>query len=237
MTNSELAKQRLLGALHYIGLPGLPVVVIHPPIADVQQMDRKFKKDLMVSIGPFRGDRSASHDMVVRGFAQFQADTPKRKWQLACIGEIENQDDLAYFYDLRNRAATSEVRFFISPTPQQKEYLFTHAKICISAAGSSSSKMEDCRLGPYSGIEIGRAISYGCVPLVPAGGVEAELCGTLGAGLVFHPDEIEEQLSFAASLACQDDVLSRLDSRMSFPIPCGVFPEMEARTRQEPHQS
>ncbi|MEA2758549.1 MAG: hypothetical protein QOH65_1162 [Methylobacteriaceae bacterium] len=215
ITNSEISQRKLLARLNYIGAPHLPIVVMQPPVAAASLTDPGTKQDLIVSIGQFRGGPGGgTHGPILRGFQNFQRNANARGWELVCMGEVYNQDDLSYFNQLALRAATWGVRCLAMPSERQRRELYRRAKVCISAAGFDLRNNDENRMRPYSGVAIGNAIVQGCLPVVPAGGIEAELCESLGMRFTFHlAEEIEEQISLAVSLARCEDAVADLRRR------------------------
>ena len=201
VTNSELAKHKLLGVLRYFRAAAPPIIVIAPPLIKHEDVELESKENLIICIGDY-GDRSAPafHDFVLRGFQKFQT-TAKDKWQLVCLGDIQGKEGVLYLQDLRSRAAALNVRCVASPDRRQATDLLRRAKICVS--GTEFRSIET-RLRPYPASNIGHAISHGCVPILYARSVEAELCAALGMDLIFdRAEEIEEQIAVAAHFASE----------------------------------
>lgn len=214
ITNSEISRRKLLGSLSYIGAAHVPILVIRPPVAAAAPADFRPRQDLIVSIGPFlSGTAGGTHDPILRAFKNLQRASEAQNWELVCIGEIYSQEDVSYFNDFALRAASWGVRCIAMPTEQQRRKLYRQAKICVSAAGLGVPSHHENRIWAYSG-SVGKAIVQGCVPVVHAGGVEAELCESLGMSFTFHaPEEIEEQIFLAANFARCEDALSALRER------------------------
>jgi hypothetical protein len=100
------------------------------------------------------------------------------------------------------------------PSEQQRRELYRRAKVCVSAAGFGLRNDDENRMRPYSGVGIGNAMVQGCLPVVCAGGIEAELCESLGIRFTFHvAEDIAEQISLAVSLARREDAVADLRRR------------------------
>jgi hypothetical protein len=207
VTDSELAQRKVLAALRYIGGPALPVEFILPPIPETEGTPGR--EDIVVSAGRFRnGLAGGSHDLVLRGFQEFLASSANRNWQLICVGEIESQDDLAYFQDFSFRAAAWQVRCILMPTGHQRMQLYRRAKVCVSANASGVLADDEDWANLYAVIDIRDAIGHGCVPVVYARGAEAELCEHVGFRFVFdRADEVAQQIALAAAYAQSDSFL------------------------------
>jgi GT2 family glycosyltransferase len=208
VTNSELARRKILGALNYIGGPALPVTVIRTPIIPGEGVELQAKQNLVVSSGPFRGGPLlGGHDVILRSFEKLRARFQYRKWQLVCIGGIHSQDDLRYYQDFSYRAAACQVRCLPVPTPRQKRDLFRRAKLCVSTHNWGVSAEDDEPMKFRFECAIEDALAHACVPVVYSKGAEAELCEYLHLKFTFDAlDDIEEQISLAASFSESEDL-------------------------------
>ena len=200
VTESELAKQNIVAALRGLGAPSTPIFVIPPPVPEAENTPSK--EDLIVSVGPFRnGAKGGGHDRVLRGFQRWRDSSTHDRWHLVCVGEVESADDISYFHDFRFRAAAWQVTCVLAPTSRERKELYRRAKVCL-CAGAADNLASENQTRLDSSLEVGDALAYGCVPVVYARGIEAELCKYVGVELVYdHPEEINERIALAVAYA------------------------------------
>ncbi len=204
VTNSELSKRRILDILTGTGLTNIPVEVIIPPIPKWAHSREEPKETLVVSVGPFQASNLSrdGHATVLRAFLDFCRGHSDRRWRLICMGEIAKPQEISCYLDLHASAASEDsVRFLLNPTRQQTCNVLSRAALCVSAdmveaAGDLGQHYPDCAVLVHT------AITFGCIPIVPMGGVSAELCAKLGVGLFFNNHcELKRQLHAAEHLA------------------------------------
>jgi glycosyltransferase involved in cell wall biosynthesis len=216
ITNSELAKERILRLLKEFSAPTLPVSVIIPPVFDGALLtELTSKKQLILSVGSFRaGAAVGTHSMILSVFEEFCASASDPDWELICVGDIEDEEGLLHFRNLRDRATLSPVGFVVTPTREQMNDLLFKAKVFISATPLKSAAGDSDLTSPFSGTWIAESIKCGCVPLVPSGGVEAEICKMFDVGFTFDSrDNMELALSRAVALSADSDLAVRLRDR------------------------
>ena len=218
VTDSDFSRRAWQRILQDIGAPQLAIEVIPGP-ADLVDIEdpAPARANMIISHGPLRsGPAGGGHEAAVRAFRQFCGARRSQKWRLVIVGDLAPGDNPDYLGRLEASRKSLDVDVLIAPPRPVLHRLLVRSKIYLSAQGLGAEPIEGALSCTQTMVNVGAAISAGCVPVVFGVGAEAEFCEAEGVGFQFEDEPgLWAALERAASSADDEGMPAASRARMA----------------------
>ena len=139
-----------------------------------------------------------------------------QKWRLVIVGDLAPGDNPDYLGRLEASRKSLDVDVLIAPPRPVLHRLLVRSKIYLWAQGLGAEPIEGALSCTQTIVNVGAAISAGCVPVVFGVGAEAEFCEAEGVGFQFEDEPgLWAALERAASSADDEGMPAALRARMA----------------------
>ena len=184
VTDSVFSRRAWQRILQDIGAPQLAIEVIPGPVDLVDIEDPAGgRANMIISHGPLRsGEAGGGHEAAVRAFRRFCGARRSQKWRLVIVGDLAPDDNPDYLGRLEASRKSLDVDVLIAPPRPVLHRVLARSKIYLSAQGLGAEPIEGAFSCTQSIVNVGAAISGGCLPVVFGVGAEAEFCEAEGVG-------------------------------------------------------
>lgn len=186
---SEFVRRHVNGLVRYYGLAAPPIRVIPPPAqwegAPLGQPWKDRRKILTVGRF-FAGGHNKRQDAVIEAFRMLHKRT-EASFELALAGSIHpTSEGRDRFRELQEMADGLNSAFYPNISRYDLALLYMSSAVLIHAAGLGVDELEFPEQLEHFGITPVEAASFGCIPVVFAGGGPKEVVAELGCDTQFQ---------------------------------------------------
>jgi GT2 family glycosyltransferase/glycosyltransferase involved in cell wall biosynthesis len=186
VVNSEFTKNHYVQAAARVGFPNLNVVVIAPPLSDLESSDHQRSSRQIVSIGRFfvHGHTKNQH-VLIQAFRSLLIDHPDASLVLAgglAPGALNHK----YLDWCRELADGLPVSFHIDADPSELRGAMNSSSVYWHGAGFGVDKVNNPEHCEHFGISVAEAMGAGVIPVVVGNGGPDEIVDFGINGFKFH---------------------------------------------------
>ena len=183
---------------------GDKLVVVYPPVSDFGLVDRRKKKNMILSVGRLdEGLHSKRQDILVQAFVKMVRDG-LCNWRLVLIGGVKDQSRVD---QLKSATADCPVDILPNATFTTLVQYLKQAKIYWHAAGYEIDEQTHPEKVEHFGIAIAEAMNAGCVPVVVGKGGIKEIIVAGQSGYFWETES--ELISQTRQLICAENTLEK----------------------------
>ena len=186
---SEFVRRHVNGLIRYYGLAAPPIRVIPPPAQWAGAKPGQPWKDRtkILTVGRFfAGGHNKRQDAVIEAFRMLHNRTDA-SLELALAGSIHpTSEGRDRFRDLQEMADGLNCTFYPNVSRYDLALLYMSSAVLIHAAGMGVDELEFPEQLEHFGITPVEAASFGCIPVVFAGGGPKEVVEELGCDTQFR---------------------------------------------------
>ncbi len=198
---SEFVRRHVNGLIRYYGVAAPPIRVIPPPAQWAGARPGQPWKDRrkILTVGRFfAGGHNKRQDAVIEAFRMLHRRTD-RTFELALAGSIHpTSEGRDRFRELQEMAEGLNCKFYPNISRHDLGLLYMSSAVLIHAAGLGVDELEFPEQLEHFGITPVEAASFGCIPVVFAGGGPREVIAELGCDTQFR--DLDECVDVVASL-------------------------------------
>jgi O-antigen biosynthesis protein len=180
------------GLIRYYGLTAPPIRIIPPPAqwADAQPGQPWSRRRTILTVGRFfAGGHNKRHDAVIEIFRTLDKRT-NSNLQLALAGSIHpTAEGRERFRELQGMAEGLPCSFHPNVSHGELAQLYMTSAVLIHAAGMGVDELEFPEQMEHFGITPVEAASFGCIPVVFAGGGPKDVVTQLGCDTLFRTSD------------------------------------------------
>jgi GT2 family glycosyltransferase/glycosyltransferase involved in cell wall biosynthesis len=198
---SEFVRRHVNGVIRLYGLPAPPIRILPPPAqwAGAEPGSPWPERTRILTVGRFfAGGHNKRQDAVIEAFRRLNERTPS-SLELALAGSIHpTAEGRERFRDLQDMADGLNSSFHPNISRDDLARLYMSSGILIHAAGMGVDELEFPEQMEHFGITPVEAASFGCIPVVFAGGGPKDVVSELGCDTGFRT--IDECVDIVESL-------------------------------------
>jgi O-antigen biosynthesis protein len=198
---SEFVRRHVNGLIRYYGLAAPPIRVIPPPAqwAGAEPGQPWKDRTKILTVGRFfAGGHNKRQDAVIEAFRMLHNRTDA-SLELALAGSIHpTSEGRDRFRDLQEMADGLNCTFYPNVSRYDLARLYMSSAVLIHAAGMGVDELEFPEQLEHFGITPVEAASFGCIPVVFAGGGPKEVVAELGCDTQFRT--LDECVDIVGSL-------------------------------------
>ena len=189
---SEFVRRHVNGLIRYYGLTAPPIRIIPPPAqwAGARPGQPWNRRRTILTVGRFfAGGHNKRHDAVIEIFRALEKRT-NSNLQLALAGSIHpTAEGRERFRELQGMAEGLPYSFHPNVSHDDLAQLYMTSAVLIHAAGMGVDELEFPEQMEHFGITPVEAASFGCIPVVFAGGGPKDVVTQLGCDTLFRTSD------------------------------------------------
>ena len=186
---SEFVRRHVNGLIRYYGLTAPPIRIIPPPAQWAgAQLGRPWnERRTILTVGRFfAGGHNKRQDAVIEAFRALDKRV-NSNFQLALAGSIHpTAEGRERFRELQEMAEGLPCSFHPNISRDDLALLYMNSAVLIHAAGMGVDELEFPEQMEHFGITPVEAASFGCIPVVFAGGGPKDVVTELGCDTIFR---------------------------------------------------
>ena len=186
---SEFVRRHVNGLIRHYGLAAPPIRVVPPPAQWAEAPPGQPWEDRrkILTVGRFfAGGHNKRQDAVIEAFRTLHKRTDA-SFELALAGSIHpTSEGRDRFRELQEMADGLDCRFYPNISRHDLASLYMSSAVLIHAAGLGVDELEFPEQLEHFGITPVEAASFGCIPVVFAGGGPKEVVTELGCDTQFR---------------------------------------------------
>lgn len=169
---SEFVKINILAEMLRMNLPLKPVIVLPPPVNQVQKNEEIIRDDKnIISVGRFFvGDHSKRQDVLIDAFRELHG--RDNSFTLTLVGGLaKGESNRNFLASCKEKAHDLPVEFVVDATRKEVIDRYSKASIYWHASGFQVDELTEPEKCEHFGISVLEAMSVGVIPfVVPNGG-------------------------------------------------------------------
>jgi GT2 family glycosyltransferase/glycosyltransferase involved in cell wall biosynthesis len=186
---SEFVRRHVNGLIRHYGLSAPPIRIISPPAqwADAQPGPPWRERKRILAVGRFfAGGHNKRQDVVIEAFRRLNQRVSSGL-ELALAGSIHpTAEGRERFRELQDMATGLNCSFHPNISRDDLAQLYRGSAILVHAAGMGVDELEFPEQLEHFGITPVEAASFGCIPVVFAGGGPKDVVAQLGCDTAFR---------------------------------------------------
>lgn len=188
ITDSDYSRRAMLEFITAIGGSGMKIQVIPPAIDLCPDTNHDVARDnIIVSEGPLSSEGSATegHVAAIRAFMRLKTIKGFGDWRLVIVARTNSVLDFQFLDHLKKLTSRLDVDILAEPPRGTLLRLLSRAKVYLSLRGLGVGPAESPWRCAESISDVGRAISWGCVPVVFNKGADFDFVASGNLGFSF----------------------------------------------------